>query len=156
MNEMIYSIRFAKMHEFRRKFRHCDVLLVDDIQIISKRERTQEEFFHTFNSLYEAKKQIVLTSDIFPQDIPEIEDRLRNRFQWGLIADIQPPDVEHRTAILLNKAELLNIMLPQEVAEYIAHHVKGSVRLLEGALKRVAAFAALQGSVCTLKLASQA
>ena len=156
MNQMIYALRFNKMHEFRQKFRNCDVLLVDDIQFIRKRERTQEEFFHTFNSLYEAKKQIVVTSDIFPQDIPDIEDRLRNRFQWGLIADIQPPDVEHRTAILLNKAELLNIPLSQDVAEYVAHHVKGSVRLLEGALKRVAAFAALQGSVCTLKLASQA
>ena len=156
MNEMIYCLRFNKMMDFRRKYRNCDVLLVDDIQFISKRERTQEEFFHTFNSLYEAKKQIVVTSDIFPQDIPDIEDRLRNRFQWGLIADIQPPDVEHRTAILLNKADLLNIPLSQDVADYIAHHVKGSVRLLEGALKRVAAFAALQGSICTLKLASQA
>jgi chromosomal replication initiator protein len=156
INEMIYCIRFNKMWDFRRKYRSCDVLLVDDIQFISKKERTQEEFFHTFNALYEAKKQIVVTSDVFPQDIPDIEDRLRNRFQWGLIADIQPPDVEHRIAILLKKAEQQCLPLTPDVAEYIAHQVKGSVRLLEGALKRVAAFATLHGSVPTLQLAAEA
>ena len=107
MNEMIYCLRFNKMWDFRQKYRHCDVFLVDDIQFISGKKATQEEFFHTFNSLYEAKKQIVLTSDQYPQDIPDIEDRLRNRFRWGLIADIQPPDAEHRIAILFNKAEQL-------------------------------------------------
>lgn len=155
MNEMIYCLRFNKMWDFRRKYRNCDVLLVDDIQFISGKERTQEEFFHTFNALYEAKKQIVVTSDIFPQDIPDIEDRLRNRFQWGLIADIQPPDIEHRVAILMNKAEKQGVALSQQVAEYIAHHAKGNVRVLEGALRRVVAFAALQGTSVNIELASQ-
>ena len=155
MNEMIYCLRFNKMWDFRRKYRNCDVLLVDDIQFISGKERTQEEFFHTFNALYEAKKQIVVTSDIFPQDIPDIEDRLRNRFQWGLIADIQPPDIEHRVAILMNKAEKQGVSLSQHVAEYIAKHAKGNVRVLEGALRRVAAFAALQGVPIGVELAAQ-
>lgn len=155
MNEMIYCLRFNKMWDFRRKYRNCDVLLVDDIQFISGKERTQEEFFHTFNALYESKKQIVVTSDIFPQDIPDIEDRLRNRFQWGLIADIQPPDTEHRVAILMNKAEKQGVSLSQHVAEYIANHAKGNVRVLEGALRRVAAFAALQGVPIDIQLASR-
>ena len=146
MNEMIYCIRHNKMWDFRQKYRHCDVFLMDDIQFISgNKAATQEEFFHTFNTLYEAKKQIVITSDLFPQDIPDIEERLRNRFQWGLIADIQPPDVEHRIAILINKAEKLRVQLSNDVAEYIATHAKRNVRELEGALHRIAAFAALQG-----------
>ena len=145
MNEMIYCLRFNKMWDFRQKYRHCDVFLVDDIQFISGKKATQEEFFHTFNSLYEAKKQIVLTSDQYPQDISDIEDRLRNRFRWGLIADIQPPDAEHRIAILFNKAEQLGISLRREVAEYIASHASRNVRELEGALHRIAAFSALQG-----------
>ena len=145
MNEMIYCLRFNKMWDFRQKYRHCDVFLVDDIQFISGKKATQEEFFHTFNSLYEAKKQIVLTSDQYPQDIPDIEDRLRNRFRWGLIADIQPPDAEHRIAILFNKAEQLGISLRREVAEYIASHASRNVRELEGALHRIAAFSALHG-----------
>ncbi|MBC7661795.1 MAG: chromosomal replication initiator protein DnaA [Chitinophagaceae bacterium] len=155
MNEMIYCLRFNKMWDFRRKYRNCDVLLVDDIQFISGKERTQEEFFHTFNALYESKKQIVVTSDIFPQDIPDIEDRLRNRFQWGLIADIQAPDIEHRVAILMNKAEKQGILLKTEVAEYIATHAKGNIRVLEGALRRVIAFAALQGRPINTQLASE-
>ncbi len=145
MNEMIYCLRFNKMWDFRQKYRCCDVFLVDDIQFISGKKATQEEFFHTFNSLHEAKKQIVLTSDQYPQDISDIEDRLRNRFRWGLIADIQPPDTEHRIAILLNKAEQLGIPLRREVAEYIANHASHNVRELEGALHRIAAFSALQG-----------
>ena len=145
MNEMIYCLRFNKMWNFRQKYRHCDVFLVDDIQFISGKKATQEEFFHTFNSLYEAKKQIVLTSDQYPQDIPDIEDRLRNRFRWGLIADIQPPDTEHRIAILFNKAEQLGLALRREVAEYIATHASHNVRELEGALHRIAAFSTLQG-----------
>ena len=155
MNEMIYCLRFNKMWDFRRKYRNCDVLLVDDIQFISGKERTQEEFFHTFNALYEAKKQIVVTSDIFPQDIPDIEDRLRNRFQWGLIADIQAPDIEHRVAILMNKAEKQGIILHPDVASYIATHAKGNIRVLEGALRRVIAFATLQGRPVNMQLASE-
>lgn len=155
MNEMIYCLRFDKMWDFRKKYRNCDVLLVDDIQFISGKERTQEEFFHTFNALYEAKGQIVVTSDIFPQDIPDIEDRLRNRFQWGLIADIQPPDVEHRVAILMNKADKQGIHLNNDVAMYIATHAKGNVRVLEGALRRISAFAKLQGRPLNLELASE-
>ena len=155
MNEMIYCLRFNKMWDFRRKYRSCDVLLVDDIQFISGKERTQEEFFHTFNSLYEAKKQIIVTSDIFPQEIPDIEDRLRNRFQWGLIADIQPPDIEHRVAILMSKAEKQGVSLSGETAQYIASQAKGSVRVLEGALRRVSAYAVLHGRQIDLQLASE-
>jgi chromosomal replication initiator protein len=153
MNEMIYCIRFNKMWDFRQKYRNCDVFLVDDILFISGKKSTQEEFFHTFNTLYAAKKQIVITSDLFPKDIPDIEDRLRNRFQWGLIADIQPPSIEHRIAILMTKAEKLRIALTEEVAEYIAKHAKRNVRILEGALHRINAFARLQGEPITLDLA---
>lgn len=153
MNEMIYCLRFNKMWDFRQKYRNCDVFLVDDIQFISGKKATQEEFFHTFNTLYAAKKQIVITSDLFPKDIPDIEDRLRNRFQWGLIADIQPPSIEHRIAILLSKAEKLGINLNESVAEYIAKHAKRNVRELEGALHRINAFAALQGEPITMDLA---
>ena len=129
---------------------------MDDIQFISgNKPATQEEFFHTFNTLYEAKKQIVVTSDLFPQEIPDIEERLRNRFQWGLIADIQPPDLEHRIAILMNKAEALRSPLSLEVAEYIANHAKRNVRELEGALHRIAAFAALQGRPLDIDLARE-
>ena len=153
MNEMIYCLRFDRMFDFRQKYRNCDVFLVDDIQFISGKRATQEEFFHTFNTLYAAKKQIVITSDMFPKDIPDIEDRLRNRFQWGLIADIQPPSPEHRVAILLSKAESLKISLPQEVAEYIASRIRRNIRDLEGALNRIKAFAELQGEKINLNLA---
>ncbi len=155
MNEMIYCLRFNKMWDFRRKYRHCDVFLVDDIQFISGKGRTQEEFFHTFNALHEAKKQIVITSDLFPQDIPDIEDRLRNRFQWGLIADIQPPDLETRMAILQKKAETLAIKLRDDVAHYIANHAKRNVRELEGALHRIAAYSVLHGRALDLELAAE-
>lgn len=156
MNEMIYCIRHNKMWDFRQKYRHCDVFMMDDIQFISgNKATTQEEFFHTFNTLYEAKKQIIITSDLFPQDIPDIEERLRNRFQWGLIADIQPPDVEHRIAILLAKAEKLGVHLTEEVAEYLAVQAKRNVRELEGALHRLAAFAALQGRQLGMALARE-
>jgi chromosomal replication initiator protein len=155
MNEMIYCLRFAKMWDFRQKYRNCDVFLVDDIQFISGKKATQEEFFHTFNSLYAAKKQIVITSDLFPKDIPDIEDRLRNRFQWGLIADIQPPSVEHRIAILHSKAEKLGLELDNSVAEYIAKHAKRNVRELEGALLKINAVAKLQGEEITYDLATK-
>lgn len=155
MNEMIYCLRFNKMWDFRRKYRNSDVLLVDDIQFISGKERTQEEFFHTFNALYESKNQIIVTSDVFPRDIPDIEDRLRNRFQWGLIADIQPPDIEHRVAILMSKAEKQRLILTPDAAEFIAIHAKGSVRVLEGALSRVEAHGALQGRPLDLSLATE-
>jgi chromosomal replication initiator protein len=154
MNEMIYCIRFNKTMEFRQKFRSCDVLLIDDVQFISGgKKATQEEFFHTFNSLYGAKKQIVMTSDVLPQSIPDIEDRLRNRFQWGLIADIQPPNTEHRIAILIKKANALGIKLDLEVAEYIAKHKKKDVRELEGAILRLHAFSEFDKVPITLALA---
>jgi chromosomal replication initiator protein len=154
MNEMIYCIRFGKTMEFRQKYRSCDVLLIDDVQFISGgKKATQEEFFHTFNSLYGAKKQIVMTSDVLPQAIPDIEDRLRNRFQWGLIADIQPPNVEHRIAILNKKAEALGIKLDAVVAEYIAKHKKKDIRELEGAVLRLRAFSEFDNVPITLTLA---
>ncbi len=156
MNELIYCLRHNKIIDFRQKYRHCDLFLMDDIQFISgNKAATQEEFFHTFNTLYEAKKQIIITSDLFPQDIPDIEERLRNRFQWGLIADIQPPDIEHRIAILYSKAEQLGIRLSIDVAEYIANLVRRNVRELEGALHRLAAFAALHGKTLDKTLAME-
>lgn len=154
MNELIYCLRHNKIIDFRQKYRHCDLFLMDDIQFISgNKAATQEEFFHTFNTLYEVKKQIIITSDLFPQDIPDIEERLRNRFQWGLIADIQPPDIEHRIAILYAKAEQLGIRLSIDVAEYIANFVKRNVRELEGALHRLDAFASLHGKTLDKSLA---
>lgn len=156
MQEMVYCMRHNKMLEFRQKYRMCDVLLIDDIQFISGRPGTQEEFFHTFNTLYNAKKQIVMTSDILPQGIPEIEERLRNRFQWGLIADIQMPDLEHRIAILFQKAEYLGVRINQDVAEYIAKYTKKSVRELEGNLRRLLAFSQFHGEDSGIDLAQRA
>ena len=153
MNEYIHCVRHQKMWDFRQKYRFCDVLMIDDVQFIANKKQTQEEFFHTFNALYAAKKQIVITSDLFPQDIPAIEDRLRNRFQWGLIADIQTPDFEHRIAILYKKAEQLGVNLDSEVAEYIAKHAKRNIRELEGALHRVHAFSKLHARTLSLSLA---
>lgn len=155
MNEYIHCLRHNKMWDFRQKYRFCDVLMIDDVQFIANKKQTQEEFFHTFNTLYGAKKQIVITSDLFPQDIPDIEDRLRNRFQWGLIADIQPPDIEHRIAILYKKAEQLGLALDAQVAEYIAKHAKRNIRELEGALHRIHAFSRLQGRTLSLALAHE-
>jgi chromosomal replication initiator protein len=162
MQELTYCLRFArnnssKMLDFRRKYRMCDVLLIDDIQFLSGNKKvTQEEFFHTFNTLYAAKKQIVMTSDILPQGIPDIEERLRSRFQWGLIADIQLPDLEHRVEILHTKASQFGVKLTKEVAEYIGKHTKKSVRDLEGNLQRLCAFAQFQGEALTLSLAQRA
>ena len=154
-NEVINSIRYDKMLEFRNKYRGVDLLLMDDIQFIAGKERTQEEFFHTFNALYEAHKQIVLSSDRFPKEIPTIEERLRSRFEWGLIADLQVPDLETRIAILRKKAETEGIDLPDAVAHLLAESIRGNVRELEGALIRVGAFSSLTGQAITLDLAKK-
>jgi chromosomal replication initiator protein len=154
-NEMINSLRYDKMTSFRDKFRSVDVLLIDDIQFLSGKERTQEEFFHTFNSLHEQDKQIVIASDRPPKELADFEDRLRSRFEWGLIADIQPPDLETKVAILQRKAELDQTVLPMDVALFIATNVRTNVRELEGALIRVIAWCSHHGVECSLAVAQQ-
>ena len=154
-NELINSLRYEKMDEFRNKFRRMDILLIDDIQFIAGKERTQAEFFHTFNSLYEARKQIVVTSDKFPKDIPNFEERLRSRFEWGLIADIQPPDTETKVAILRKKAEMENILLPNDVAFFLASQIESNIRILEGSLIRIGAFASLTKASIDVQLAKE-
>ncbi len=152
-NELINSIRYEKMDEFRDKFRSMNMLLLDDIQFIAGKERTQDEFFHTFNSLYESRKQVVVTSDKFPKDIPDFEERLRSRFEWGLIADIQAPDIETKVAILKKKAQLENISLPNNVAFFLAANTSSNIRVLEGCLIRIGAFSKLTQTDVTLSLA---
>ncbi len=154
-NEVIASIRFERMANFRDRFRTMDVLMVDDIQFIATRERTQEEFFHTFNALYDQQKQIVISSDCPPKEISAIEERLRSRFEWGLIADIQPPDLETKIAILQKKAEREQLRLPDDVADYIARSIKSNVRELEGALIRLMAYSSLTGMEVNLPTAQQ-
>lgn len=155
-NEMINAIRYGKMEEFRNKYRYVDLLLIDDIQFIAGKERTQEEFFHTFNTLYENGRQIVITSDRFPHDMEEMESRLRSRFAWGLIADLGVPDLETRVAILKRKASEDGVDLPNDVAYFLAEHIKSNIRELVGYLVRVIALSSLQSLPLTKTLAYQA
>jgi len=155
MNELINAIRYDKTLTFREKYRSIDVLLVDDIQFIAGKERTQEEFFHTFNALYDAQKQIVISSDCPPKEIPTLEERLHSRFEWGLLADIQPPDLETKVAILRRKAELEKIDLENDLALFIASKIKSNVRELEGSLVRLVAYSSLKKQPITLQLAQE-
>ena len=155
-NELINAIKHDKNEEFRNKYRHVDVLLIDDIQFIAGKEGTQEEFFHTFNALHDANKQIILSSDRPPKEIPTLEDRLRSRFEWGLIADIQVPDFETRMAILKKKADLERLNVPNEVMVYVATKIKSNIRELEGALIRIVAYSSLTNREVSVDLASEA
>jgi chromosomal replication initiator protein len=156
MNELINAIRYDKTPAFRERYRSVDVLLIDDVQFIAGKERTQEEFFHTFNSLYDQQKQIVISSDCPPREIPTLEERLHSRFEWGLIADIEPPDLETKVAILKRKAETMGVSIPDEVALFIAGRVKHNVRELEGSLIRLVAISSLRGEKISKSLAQDA
>ena len=155
MNEMISCIRTERMQQFHQRYREADVLLVDDIQLLGNKERTQEEFFHTFNELHDHQKQIVISSDSPPKDIPGLLERLRSRFEWGLLADIQPPDLETKMAILDKKAEAENVKLPDEVRSFMASKTKSNVRELEGALVKLIAYSSLTGTPINLQMSQQ-
>ncbi len=156
MNDLINHLQYGKILEFREKYRSVDVLLMDDIHYLSGRERTKEEFFHTFNHLYDNQKQIVISSDCPPKEIPHLEDRFKSRFEWGLIADLKAPDIETRVAILKKKADLEDVALPESVALYIADKVHSNIRELEGYLRRVIAFSSLKGESVDLDLTKEA
>lgn len=154
-NQMITCLANKTMEDFRDKFRKCDVLLIDDIQFIAGKVATQEEFFHTFNALFEEKKQIILTSDRPPREIKTLEDRLKSRFEWGLIADIEPPDLELRIAIIKKKAEQVNIHIPDDVLNYMAENLRSNIRQIEGTIKKLGAFSFLSNKVITMDLAKE-
>jgi len=156
MNDLINHLQYGKVLSFRQKYRNVDVLLMDDIHYLSGKERTKEEFFHTFNHLYDGQKQIVISSDCPPKEIPHLEERFRSRFEWGLIADLKPPDIETRIAILKKKSDLEGVNLPESVALYIADKVHSNIRVLEGYLRRVIAFASLKGEKIDLDLTKEA
>ena len=155
MNEMISCIRMERMQQFHQRYREADVLLIDDIQSLGNKERTQEEFFHTFNELHEHQKQIVISSDSPPKEIPGLLERLRSRFEWGLMADIQPPDLETKMAILDKKAEAEGVKLPDDVRTFMASKTKSNVRELEGALVKLMAYSSLTGTPINLQMAQQ-
>ena len=154
INQMIDSLSRQEMHKFHEKFRGCDMLLIDDIQFIAGKERMQEEFFHTFNTLYENRKQIVLSSDRPPKDIQPLEERLKSRFEWGIIADIQPPDLELRIAIIKKKAEQLSIELSPEILTFLAENLRSNIRQIEGMIKKLSAIVFLQGKTITMEIAA--
>jgi chromosomal replication initiator protein len=156
MNDLINAIRYDKTQSFREKYRSVDVLLIDDVQFMAGKERTQEEFFHTFNALYDQQKQIVISSDCPPREIPTLEERLHSRFEWGLIADLEPPDLETKIAILKRKGDLIGVAIPDDVAMFIAGRVKSNVRELEGSLVRLIAISSLRGEPISKSLAQDA
>jgi len=156
MNDLINAIRYDKTQSFREKYRSVDVLLIDDVQFMAGKERTQEEFFHTFNALYDQQKQIVISSDCPPREIPTLEERLHSRFEWGLIADIEPPDLETKIAILKRKGDLIGVTIPDDVAMFIAGRVKSNIRELEGSLVRLIAISSLRGEPISKTLAQDA
>ena len=154
-NQMIACLTSKTMEDFRDKYRKCDVLLIDDIQFIAGKISTQEEFFHTFNALFEEKKQIILTSDRPPRDIKTLEDRLKSRFEWGLLADIEPPDLELRIAIIKKKAEQVNVKIPDEVLTFLGENLRSNIRQIEGAIKKLGALTFLSGKTITMELARE-
>ena len=154
-NQMIACLANKTMAEFHEKYRNCDVLLIDDIQFIAGKTSTQEEFFHTFNALYDCKKQIILTSDRPPRDIKTLEDRLTSRFEWGLLADIEPPDLELRIAIIKKKAEQVNITIPDDVLTFLGENLRSNIRQIEGAIKKLGALSFLSGKQINMELAQE-